>query len=78
MKADVYSFGVLTLEVVSGKSSSYTDYGGGDKLLVEWVRDFFYIIITRLKKILKSISEIPFCLIVGLGALRRRETGGFG
>ncbi|KAL8460360.1 hypothetical protein ACS0TY_032047 [Phlomoides rotata] len=36
MKADVYSFGVLTLEVVSGKSSGYTDYGGADKLLVEW------------------------------------------
>lgn len=36
MKADVYSFGVLTLEVVSGRSSGKTNYGGGQKLLVEW------------------------------------------
>lgn len=37
MKADVYSFGVLTLEVVSGKSNSNSYYGGAYKLLVEWV-----------------------------------------
>ncbi|KAK6124407.1 hypothetical protein DH2020_017390 [Rehmannia glutinosa] len=36
MKADVYSFGVLTLEVVSGRSSAYTNYGGAQKLLLEW------------------------------------------
>ncbi|XP_073134879.1 cold-responsive protein kinase 1-like isoform X2 [Henckelia pumila] len=36
MKADVYSFGVLTLEVVSGKSSGNTNHGGMQKLLVEW------------------------------------------
>ncbi|KZV37131.1 serine/threonine-protein kinase [Dorcoceras hygrometricum] len=35
-KADVYSFGILTLEVVSGKSSGNTNYGGMQKLLVEW------------------------------------------
>ncbi|KAK6154708.1 hypothetical protein DH2020_008956 [Rehmannia glutinosa] len=36
MKADVYSFGVLTLEVVSGSSSANANYGGAQKLLVEW------------------------------------------
>ncbi|XP_075523156.1 cold-responsive protein kinase 1-like isoform X1 [Primulina tabacum] len=36
MKADVYSFGVLTLEVVSGKSIGNTNHGGMQKLLVEW------------------------------------------
>ncbi|PIN07640.1 Serine/threonine protein kinase [Handroanthus impetiginosus] len=35
MKADVYSFGVLTLEVVSGRSSANADYGGVQMLLVE-------------------------------------------
>ncbi|KAL3627701.1 hypothetical protein CASFOL_029064 [Castilleja foliolosa] len=41
MKADVYSFGVLTLEVVSGRSSGNTDYGGAQKLLVEWAWELY-------------------------------------
>ncbi|KAK4399072.1 Cold-responsive protein kinase [Sesamum angolense] len=41
MKADVYSFGVLTLEVVSGKSSANINYGGGQKLLVEWAWELY-------------------------------------
>ncbi|KAL2244817.1 putative serine/threonine-protein kinase isoform X1 [Sesamum indicum] len=41
MKADVYSFGVLTLEIVSGKSSANTNYGGGQKLLVEWAWELY-------------------------------------
>ncbi|GFP94716.1 probable LRR receptor-like serine/threonine-protein kinase at1g56140 [Phtheirospermum japonicum] len=41
MKADVYSFGVLTLEVVSGRSSGNADYGGGQKLLVEWAWELY-------------------------------------
>ncbi|KAK4493162.1 hypothetical protein RD792_017987 [Penstemon davidsonii] len=41
MKADVYSFGVLTLEVVSGRSSAYTNYGGAYKLLVEWAWELY-------------------------------------
>ncbi|KAG8385606.1 hypothetical protein BUALT_Bualt03G0062600 [Buddleja alternifolia] len=40
LKADVYSFGVLTLEIVSGKSSANTNYGAGQKLLIEWVVPF--------------------------------------
>ena len=40
MKADVYSFGVLVLEIISGKSSSRTNWGGSNKLLLEWVRKF--------------------------------------
>ncbi|PSR98573.1 LRR receptor-like serine/threonine-protein kinase [Actinidia chinensis var. chinensis] len=36
MKADVYSFGVLILEVVSGKSSGKANLGGMRKLLLEW------------------------------------------
>ncbi|CAA0826579.1 Protein kinase superfamily protein [Striga hermonthica] len=41
MKADVYSFGVLTLEIISGRSSAYTDYGGGEKLLVQWAWELY-------------------------------------
>lgn len=37
MKADVYSFGVLTLEIVSGRSCANANHGGDQKLLVEWV-----------------------------------------
>lgn len=36
-KADVYSFGVLMLEVVSGSSSSKTAFGEELSILVEWV-----------------------------------------
>ncbi|OIV96149.1 hypothetical protein TanjilG_13081 [Lupinus angustifolius] len=36
MKADVYSFGVLMLEIISGKSSSKTNRGEPHKLFLEW------------------------------------------
>ncbi|KAJ7968532.1 Kinase family protein [Quillaja saponaria] len=36
MKADVYSFGVLILEIVSGRSSSKEKCGGTQKFLLEW------------------------------------------
>lgn len=36
-KADVYSFGVLILEIISGKSSSRTNWEGSHKFLLEWV-----------------------------------------
>ncbi|KAK2447239.1 putative serine/threonine-protein kinase [Trifolium repens] len=35
-KADVYSFGVLLLEIISGKSSSRTNWEGSQKSLLEW------------------------------------------
>lgn len=35
-KADVYSFGVLILEIVSGQSSSKSSWGGSYKFLLEW------------------------------------------
>lgn len=37
LKADVYSFGVLILEIISGKSSARTNWGGSNKFLLEWV-----------------------------------------
>ncbi|KAK8575259.1 hypothetical protein V6N12_062935 [Hibiscus sabdariffa] len=36
MKADVYSFGVLVLEIISGRSSSKTNCGGTEMLLLGW------------------------------------------
>lgn len=36
LKADVYSFGVLVLEVVSGRSSSKANWGGMQKCLLEY------------------------------------------
>lgn len=36
MKADVYSFGVLILEIISGRSSARTNWGGSNKYLLEW------------------------------------------
>lgn len=41
MKADVYSFGILMLEVVSGKSSAHASYGGTQKLLIEWAWELY-------------------------------------
>jgi hypothetical protein len=37
MKADVYSFGVLILEIISGRNSTKPSWGGMEKLLLEWV-----------------------------------------
>ncbi|XP_062160650.1 cold-responsive protein kinase 1-like [Alnus glutinosa] len=36
MKADVYSFGVLVLEIISGRSSARANWGGMEKFLLEW------------------------------------------
>lgn len=36
-KADVYSFGVLLLEIISGRSSSKAAFGDQLLVLVEWV-----------------------------------------
>ncbi|KDP20943.1 hypothetical protein JCGZ_21414 [Jatropha curcas] len=36
MKADVYSFGVLVLEIISGRSTVKTSLGETQKLLLEW------------------------------------------
>lgn len=41
VKADVYSYGILTLEVVSGRTWANADHGGAQKLLAEWVRHTF-------------------------------------
>lgn len=38
LKADVYSFGILILEIVCGRGNSKENWGGSQhKLLVEWV-----------------------------------------
>ncbi|XP_027111757.1 putative serine/threonine-protein kinase [Coffea eugenioides] len=41
MKADIYSFGVVVLEIVSGKSSSSSFWGGARKLLLEEAWQFY-------------------------------------
>jgi serine/threonine protein kinase len=41
-KADIYSFGVLVLEVVSGQSSSKSTWGPDMHVLVEWVTPFHF------------------------------------
>ncbi|KAL9236767.1 hypothetical protein vseg_011400 [Gypsophila vaccaria] len=35
-KADVYSFGVLILEIISGQSNAKANWGGSQKYLLEW------------------------------------------
>uniref|UniRef100_A0A2N9EJI5 Protein kinase domain-containing protein n=1 Tax=Fagus sylvatica TaxID=28930 RepID=A0A2N9EJI5_FAGSY len=41
MKADVYSFGVLILEIVSGRSSAKENWGGTEKFLLEWAWELY-------------------------------------
>ncbi|THG05417.1 hypothetical protein TEA_006645 [Camellia sinensis var. sinensis] len=41
IKADVYSFGVLVLEVISGRSSSKANWGGMQKFLLEWAWELY-------------------------------------
>ena len=38
MKADVYSFGMLVLEIVSGRRVSHIDFPQEMQSLLEWVR----------------------------------------
>lgn len=46
-KADIYSFGVLILEIISGKSSSRTNWEGSHKFLLEWVhKSQFFILMS--------------------------------
>lgn len=60
LKADVYSFGVLILEIISGRSSCKENWGGTQQLLVEYVcylfissTNRFFIVHTKLNKISK-------------------------
>ncbi|MFS8015248.1 putative protein kinase RLK-Pelle-DLSV family [Helianthus anomalus] len=41
LKADVYSFGVLVLETISGKSSSLSSWGTSQKALLEWAWELY-------------------------------------
>ncbi|WOG89853.1 hypothetical protein DCAR_0209092 [Daucus carota subsp. sativus] len=40
-KADIFSFGVLILEIVSGRSSGKASWGEIQKLLLEWARQLY-------------------------------------
>ncbi|XP_071714505.1 cold-responsive protein kinase 1-like isoform X2 [Rutidosis leptorrhynchoides] len=41
LKADVYSFGVLVLETISGRSSSISSWGRMQKVLLEWAWELY-------------------------------------
>ncbi|XP_076942216.1 putative serine/threonine-protein kinase [Bidens hawaiensis] len=41
LKADVYSFGVLMLETISGRSSSSSSWGTMQKVLLEWAWELY-------------------------------------
>ncbi|XP_035844669.1 putative serine/threonine-protein kinase isoform X3 [Helianthus annuus] len=41
LKADVYSFGVLMLETISGRSSSLSTWGISQKVLLEWAWELY-------------------------------------
>lgn len=40
-KADVYSFGILMLEIISGRSSAKENWGGTQKALLEWTWELY-------------------------------------
>ena len=83
MKADVYSFGVLILEIISGKSSARTNWGGSNKFLLEWVCNFqlpIYMYTTYVF-ILLNVGLVPDIMILifsitGLATVWRGETVG--
>ncbi|MFS7993420.1 putative non-specific serine/threonine protein kinase [Helianthus anomalus] len=41
LKADVYSFGILMLETISGRSSSLSTWGITRKVLLEWAWELY-------------------------------------
>lgn len=61
LKADVYSFGVLILEVISARSSSSINWGGQQKLLLERVSENLSII-NLLHSSLDPKSNNFFCI----------------
>lgn len=58
MKADVYSFGVLILEIISGRSSARASWGRTQKLLLEWAWEL-YIEGKLLELVDPEIKEYP-------------------
>lgn len=56
LKADVYSFGVLILEIICGKTSSQANWRGLPKLPLEWVCN-----LNRLNDVLGSYTLNFFC-----------------
>ncbi|KAK7246532.1 hypothetical protein RIF29_41401 [Crotalaria pallida] len=51
-KADVYSFGVLILEIISGKSSARTNRGGSQRFLLDWAWQLY-----KKGKLLKLVDQ---------------------
>uniref|UniRef100_M1AFU7 Receptor ser thr protein kinase n=1 Tax=Solanum tuberosum TaxID=4113 RepID=M1AFU7_SOLTU len=68
-KADVYSFGVLVLEIISGRSSSKSAFGVELLVLVEWVGLYFQLYD------LQDSSVISILKVYALQVWKLREEG---
>jgi serine/threonine protein kinase len=63
-KVDVYSFGILLLEIISGRKAILQN-ATNNMYLVEWVRTFDYLVFNPFKNIysiyLNNNFSIKFC-----------------
>lgn len=61
-KADIYSFGVLILEIISGRSSARRTNGGGShKFLLEWVPNHSFL--SSIYELPRNILHFMFCKV---------------
>lgn len=49
-KADVFGFGVVILETLSGRPNTDNDLDAGEIYLLDWVGFLFYFVISLLRK----------------------------
>lgn len=78
-KADVYSFGVLMLEIISGRSSSKAAFGENLLVLVEWVRIHSYPKNNeKLNFLLYPFQMTSFSVSVEIQSFRYKNFLGFG
>ena len=78
-KADVYSFGVLMLEIISGRSSSKAAFGENLLVLVEWVRIHSYPKNhEKLNFLLYPFQMTSFSVSVEIQSFRYKNFLGFG
>jgi serine/threonine protein kinase len=59
-KVDVYSFGILLLEIISGRKAILQN-ATNNMYLVEWVRTFDYLVFNPFKNIYLIFLSIKFC-----------------
>lgn len=66
MKSDIYSFGVVLLELITGQRALDVSRGHGKQMLVDWVN---FLITSKVSNNVKLIFVLVFCNVFGVWTL---------